>query len=152
MKQKEKIYKVLRWVFLSSISGILAGLSSAIFLTLLSLSTQTRKENMDLIYLLPLAGLAIGYIYHKFGRGSEKGNNLILDEIHSPKKVIPLRMVPFVLLGTLATHLFGGSAGREGTAVQMAGALSDNISKFISELHCINFSFIFSDTILNTFH
>ena len=131
MKQKEKIYKVLRWVFLSSISGILAGLSSAIFLTLLSLSTQTRKENMDLIYLLPLAGLAIGYIYHKFGRGSEKGNNLILDEIHSPKKVIPLRMVPFVLLGTLATHLFGGSAGREGTAVQMAGALSDNISKFI---------------------
>ncbi len=131
MKLDIKLNKFLRWTFLSLISGILAGLSSSIFLILLSLSTQTRKENMFLLYLLPLAGLFIGFIYYKFGKGSEKGNNLILDEIHNPKKVIPLRMVPFVLFGTLLTHLFGGSAGREGTAVQMGGTLSDHISRFI---------------------
>lgn len=128
---KSNISKYFRWVLLSTISGTLAGISSSIFLVLLSLSTETRVSNMKIIYLLPLAGLLIGFIYHKYGKRSEKGNNLILDEIHEPKKVIPLRMVPFVLFGTLLTHLFGGSAGREGTAVQMGGALSDNISKYI---------------------
>lgn len=128
---KSIIHKYFRWIFLSSISGLLAGISSSIFLVLLSLSTETRISNLTLIYLLPFAGFFIGYIYHKYGKESDRGNNLILDEIHNPKKIIPLRMVPFVLFGTLITHLFGGSAGREGTAVQMGGTLSDHISKFI---------------------
>lgn len=122
--------QALRWVYLSTISGILAGLSSALFLSLLSLSTRTRQDYNQIIYLLPFAGLVIGFAYDRFGGDSHKGNNLILDEIHSPKKVVPLRMVPFVLFGTLLTHLFGGSAGREGTAVQMSAALSDQLSKF----------------------
>uniref|UniRef100_UPI003569E0FC chloride channel protein n=1 Tax=Halobacteriovorax sp. TaxID=2020862 RepID=UPI003569E0FC len=128
---KSIIHKYFRWIFLSSISGLLAGISSSIFLVLLSLSTETRISNLTLIYLLPFAGFFIGYIYHEYGKESDRGNNLILDEIHNPKKIIPLRMVPFVLFGTLITHLFGGSAGREGTAVQMGGTLSDHISKFI---------------------
>ncbi len=128
---KSNILKYFRWIFLSSISGLLAGISSSIFLVLLSLTTETRNSNMSIMYLLPVAGFFIGYIYYKYGKGSDKGNNLILDEIHNPKKIIPLRMVPFVLFGTLLTHLFGGSAGREGTAVQMGGTLSDHISKYI---------------------
>jgi len=51
------------------------------------------------------------------------GNNLIIDEFHDPQAVIPFRMAPLVLLGTIFTHLFGGSAGREGTAVQMGGSI-----------------------------
>ena len=54
---------------------------------------------------------------------------MILDEIHDPKKMIPFRMAPFILISTLATHLFGGSAGREGTAVQMGGAIADQLSR-----------------------
>lgn len=60
------------------------------------------------------------------------GSNLIIDEIHDPKKVIPLSMAPFILVGTVLTHLFGGSAGREGTAVQMGASLSDQLSRFFS--------------------
>jgi len=77
-----------------------------------------------------LAGFAIGWVYHHHGKDIAGGNNLILDEIHDPKKITPFRMTPFVLLGTIVTHLFGGSAGREGTAVQMGASLSDQLTKF----------------------
>ena len=68
--------------------------------------------------------MVIGASYHHLGQGVVRGNNLLLDEIHTPRTRIPLRMAPLVLFGTLATHLFGGSAGREGTAVQMGGTLA----------------------------
>lgn len=85
---------------------------------------------MWLIALLPLAGLLIGSAYYYWGDEVVKGNNLLLEEYQNPRKVIPFRMAPMVLLGTLITHLFGGSAGREGTAVQMATAISDQFSRF----------------------
>ena len=59
----------------------------------------------------------------------EAGNNLLLEEIHNPKNIIPFRMAPLVLLGTDLTHLFGGSAGREGTALQMGASLADQLTK-----------------------
>lgn len=85
-------------------------------------------QNPWLHYLLPLAGLGIVIVYLRFGKNVEAGNKLLIEEIHNPQKTIPLRMTPLVLFGTLATHLFGGSAGREGTAVQMGGSLADQIS------------------------
>ena len=72
-----------------------------------------------------VAGLAVGSFYHRAGQSVEGGNNLLIDEIHDPKRVVPKRMAPSILITTTITHLFGGSAGREGTAVQMAGALAD---------------------------
>ena len=81
-----------------------------------------------MLFLLPVSRLAIGWIYHTVGKSVEAGNNLLLEEIHTPKSIIPLRMSALVLLGTLATHLFGGSAGREGTAVQMGGSLADQLT------------------------
>jgi len=85
--------------------------------------------NPKLILLLPLAGLISGLTYYRFGNKVESGFNLILDEIHRPKRIIQLRMAPLVLIGTLLSHLFGGSSGREGTAVQMGASLSDQLSK-----------------------
>jgi H+/Cl- antiporter ClcA len=67
--------------------------------------------------------------YHYWGESVVKGNNLLLEEYENPQQTIPLKMAPLVLLGTLMTHLFGGSAGREGTAVQMGGAISDQFTK-----------------------
>jgi H+/Cl- antiporter ClcA len=72
--------------------------------------------------------MGVGLVYHFLGKQVDGGNNLIIDEIHDPKKVVPLRMAPLVLGGTVVSHLFGASVGREGTAVQMSGALADQLT------------------------
>jgi H+/Cl- antiporter ClcA len=120
---------VLKWTIISSLIGTLAGSASAGFLISLDYVTNLREGNLWLIALLPLAGLAVGLMYQYFGNDIEAGNNLLIDTIHEPKETIPLKMAIFVYLGTIITHLFGGSAGREGTALQMAGSLSDQLSK-----------------------
>lgn len=81
--------------------------------------------------LLPLAGLVVGCMYHFWGRPVEAGNNLVLEEVHDPRRVIPLRMTPLILIGTALTHLFGGSAGREGTAIQTGASLSDQLTHLL---------------------
>lgn len=81
-----------------------------------------------MIWLLPLAGLFVGLVYSWYGEPVSAGNNLIIDEIHEPRKVVPIRMVPLLLGGTLISHLFGASIVREGTAVQMGGALADQLT------------------------
>lgn len=91
--------------------------------------TQFRIYNNWIIWLLPLGGLYIGWLYYQYGASVVKGNNLLLEEYDKPKKTIPLKMAPLVLITTLLTHLFGGSAGREGTAVQMGGAIADQFKK-----------------------
>ncbi|MBC7712947.1 MAG: chloride channel protein [Rhizobacter sp.] len=122
--------KFLKFFFLSVLTGIFAGITSSIFLHLLKWATDFRIQYMSIIWCLPVAGLAVGILYHLYGREASRGNNLILEEIHDPKKILPLAMAPLVLLGTLLTHLFGGSAGREGTAVQMSASIADNLGKF----------------------
>ncbi len=104
--------------------ALLAGTASAGFLWALEQVTRLRWEHGWLLFLLPLAGLAVGLLYHFAGGRAEAGNNLIMDEIHEPGGGVPARMAPLVLIGTLVTHLCGGSAGREGTAVQMGGSLA----------------------------
>ena len=120
---------LLRWLLISILVGALAGSASAFFLVALEWVTQWREAHAWLVALLPVAGFVIGLAYHYFGNRVVRGNNLILEEIHSPTTLIPLRMVPLVLGGTLLTHLVGGSAGREGTAVQMGGALADQLTR-----------------------
>lgn len=130
MKQIKTLNSYLRWTFFSGLSGAFSGLAATIFLISLEWVTGTRNTYPVIIWLLPIAGLGIGWVYYKFGQDVESGNSLIIDEIHTPKKIIPFHMTPFILLGTLMTHLFGGSAGREGTSVQMGASLSDQLSHF----------------------
>lgn len=120
---------ILKWLFISMILGLLVGTASAGFLQSLEWATNFRENHLWLITLLPVAGFLIGLLYYYFGKDVEAGNNLLIDNIHDPKEIIPLKMAPFVYLGTIATHLFGGSAGREGTALQMAGAIADQLTK-----------------------
>ena len=122
---------LLRWLLVSGLIGALAGTASAGFLVSLDWVTHWRETHPWALMFLPVAGLLIGLTYHYFGNRVVRGSNLILDEIHQPTKLIPLRMVPLVLGGTLVTHLAGGSAGREGTAVQMAGALADQLTRWL---------------------
>lgn len=76
-------------------------------------------------------GVFVSFLYMRYGKNSAKGNNLIIEQIQDGNETIPLRMAPLVLFGTLVTHLFGGSAGREGTAVQMGGSLAEWFGKLI---------------------
>lgn len=105
--------------------GVFAGVASGLFLWLLDAASHVRIHHEWLVYTLPFAGLIIGWLYERFGQSIKAGNNLVIDTIHDAGPEIPLRMAPMVLLGTVLTHLFGGSAGREGTAVQMGASLSD---------------------------
>jgi H+/Cl- antiporter ClcA len=118
----------VKWLVMCIIVGIFVGSASALFLASLSWVTDYRENHQWIIWLLPLAGLVIGLMYHNWGREVERGNDLIIEQFEKPDKTIPLRMAPFVLIGTLLTHLFGGSAGREGTAVQMGGAIADSFT------------------------
>ena len=120
---------VVRWSLLSSLVGLLSGVASAVFLYSLQWVTTFRELHGWIVALLPAAGLLIGWIYSRYGSSVESGSNLIIDEIHDPKAVTPIRMTPLILFGTLITHLFGGSAGREGTAVQMGASLADRLTK-----------------------
>ncbi|VVD68106.1 Chloride/fluoride channel protein [Pandoraea iniqua] len=113
---------------LAALVGVMAGSASALLLVALEFVTDTRLLHPWLLWLLPIAGFAVGWIYLRLGASVEAGNNLLIDEIHDPRRVVPLRMAPLVLAGTVITHLFGGSAGREGTAVQMGGALADQLT------------------------
>jgi len=118
-----------KWLLLATLVALLAGTASALFLFSLDWATATRLANPWLIGLLPVAGFAVGWVYLKLGSKVEAGNNLLIDEIHDPKNIIPARMAPLVLGGTIVSHLFGASVGREGTAVQMGGALADQLTK-----------------------
>lgn len=118
------IVQLLRWTWLALPVAVLAGSASALFLWSLDQVTGLHWRNPWLVWLLPVGGVAVGFLYHRIGKGSDKGNNLLIDEIHEPGGGVPARMAPLVLVGTLVTHLFGGSAGREGTAVQMGGSLA----------------------------
>ena len=125
------VVHLLRWVVLGSVVGVLAGLSSGAFLWTLDVATVAFDEHPALLYGLPIAGLCIGLVYHYGGGRAVEGNNLIIDEIHEPTAWVPRRMAPMVFVGTVVTHLFGGSAGREGTAIQMSGSLTDGASRLL---------------------
>ncbi|HEY8907300.1 MAG TPA: chloride channel protein, partial [Rhodoferax sp.] len=124
-----------KWILLASAVAALAGSASAFLLFALDWATSTRITHRWLIWLLPIAGFVVGWLYLRFGQHVEAGNNLLIDEIHDPKKVIPLRMAPLVLGGTVISHLFGASVGREGTAVQMGGALADQFTHLFNLKH-----------------
>lgn len=122
---------LLRWIVLGAASGVLAGVSSWLFLDVLDRITRFREAHGWLLFLLPAGGLLIGLVYHHLGGRAAQGNSLLIDQIHEPTEWVPKRMAPLVLLGTWATHFFGGSAGREGTALQMSGSLSDTMARVL---------------------
>jgi H+/Cl- antiporter ClcA len=134
-EQMALIGYVLKWLVLAIMLGLIVGSACALFLWSLELVTNLRFGNPWLLWLLPAAGALVGFLYWSLGRSVEAGNNLIVDEIHEPGGGVPLRMAPLVLIGTIVTHLFGGSAGREGTAVQMGGSLASGLARLIPGLN-----------------
>ncbi|HEX6240342.1 MAG TPA: chloride channel protein [Polyangiales bacterium] len=129
MTERERLGALARSLGLGALVGVVCGSASALFLAALERATALREERSSLVWALPLAGLAIGALYQRFGQPIQAGNNLVIDAIHDDGPELPLRMAPMVLIGTVLTHLFGGSAGREGTAVQMGASLADALAQ-----------------------
>jgi H+/Cl- antiporter ClcA len=121
----------LRWVLLGIGVGIVAGFSAAALLASLTWATDTRVDHGWIVWFLPVAGLVTGCLYHYTGGRSAEGNNLIIDEIHEPRAGVPRRMAPLIFFSTFVTQLFGGSAGREGTGIQLSVGLSDSLARYL---------------------
>lgn len=110
-------------------SGVLAGLSSWVFLEALDRVTRWRLDHGRLVWLLPVAGAVVGVVLHRWGGRAAQGTPLVVAESRDLTDGVPARMAPLVLGGTLLTHLVGGSAGREGTALQLSGSLTDTMAR-----------------------
>lgn len=118
-----------KWVFIGALVGVLTGSASALFLYCLESATNLRVENTWLLFLLPFGGALVSFLYSKYGKNSSKGNNLIIEKINDSSADLPLVMAPLVFFGTIITHLLGGSAGREGTGVQIGASIAEGIGK-----------------------
>ena len=123
----------LKLIIAGIIIGLIVGIIDTIFGRGLLLIGDIRKEY--LYYFVPflaLAGLLIVFIYQKFAGKTGKGMGLIFEVGHGTEKEIPLRLIPIVTVATWITHLFGGSAGREGVAVQLGATLSHRFNKYFN--------------------
>ena len=112
----------------SIVSGLLVGGVSTLFYFGMYVVTLTRTKNPWLIFLLPVSGILIVGCYRLLHDEKDTGTNLVLSAIHSDED-LPLRMAPLIFISTLITHLFGGSAGREGAALQLGGSIGNGLGK-----------------------
>lgn len=119
-----------KWLLVLVSMAVTVGSVSAFFLWSLDAVTRVRFSHSWLLWLLPLGGFAVGWLYQKLGKSALGGTHLLIGEIHQPGGGVPRRMAPLILVGTLITHLFGGSAGREGTALQMGGGIAATFARF----------------------
>lgn len=118
---------LVKWLILGALVGVLAGIAAWVFLTGLRMVTDVRATHPWLILLLPLAGLLVGTLYYRYAGIAARGNNLIVEQLHTLDQPIPARMTPMILIATWIGHLAGASIGREGVGVQMSTALADTL-------------------------
>ena len=129
-KAKHSVFYVsafVKWTFFSLIIGALGGAVGAAFSHLISYVTDVRMNNDWLIYLLPLGGVVIAFVYHIL-KVEHKGTNDVFRAVRSEKKV-PFTLAPAITIGAGITHLVGGSAGKEGAALQLGGSIATVVSK-----------------------
>lgn len=146
--------ELLRWLAICIVLSVLVGSLVAFFVTALDSVTQIHWRNGWLLYFLPFAGIFSGWLYHRYGKDCEAGNSQIYAQVKqcsstnavggidageglhvgagpAPHDRVPWQMAPLVFIGTLVTHLFGGSAGREGSAVQIGGAIASGFARWL---------------------
>ena len=121
----------IKWLICSAIIGITCGAVGTAFHYSVEYVTQFRSGHRWIIFLLPAAGLLIVFLYRAGGIKHDKGTNLVIGSIRNPEYNVPFRMAPLIFITTVITHLFGGSAGREGAALQIGGSLGASIGKLI---------------------
>ena len=129
----KKIYYNLKtcalWLFMAGLTGISVGAFSSAFSFCLKKVTMLRGQYPFLLYFLPVGGVIIVFLYHLCGVRQDKGTNIIMTAVHGKNQDVPAYMAPLIFVATIITHLFGGSAGREGAALQMGGSIGNTIGR-----------------------
>ncbi len=120
----------LKWILLSSLIGGIGGVLGSIFHRSIDYVTELRGEYAWMLYLLPVGGLVIVWLYHTFHANRGVDTNLVLESVRV-KKDVPFMMAPLIFIGTVITHLVGGSAGREGAALQLGGSVAYRLGKLL---------------------
>ena len=119
-----------KWIVFSCLIGAVVGAVGGAFHEAVNLATAYREAHSGVIYLLPLAGLAILGLYQLCGLPRDPGTNYVLVAVRE-NDPIRLRMAPLIIISTVLTHLFGGSSGREGAARQMGSSISDRLGRLM---------------------
>lgn len=119
-----------KWLAIACVVGIVVGGFSSLFSRSMTWATNFRLSNDFIIYFLPLGGLAIVGLYYLFDFRDDRGTNMVLANIHAESE-IPFKMAPLIFISTVLTHLFGGSAGREGAALQLGGSIGNKLGKLL---------------------
>lgn len=129
MEVKDYIWTFGKWFLLSGLSGALCGLVGTAFSYGIRFVTKTRGDYPWFLYLLPVAGLIIVFLYQILDVKQDKGTNLVLSSVQDPKEKVPLKISFLMFVSTLLTHLGGGSAGREGAALQIGAGISTAVGR-----------------------
>lgn len=119
----------LNWTFLSCFVGVAAGLIGVAFFNAISQVTDIRRENPWLIFLLPFVGLFIVFLYRIMDMKKDPGTNIMITAILEHDLKLPHRLALLIFISTVLTHLFGGSAGREGASLQIGGCIGSAVGR-----------------------
>ncbi len=130
-QSKEYVMYFIRWMFRAAVVGLLCGLVGTVFHRSLEYVAELRMEHSWLLYFLPLAGVLIVFCYRVCGVKDDRGTNMVLDSIQSTPNM-SFRTAPLIFIGTLLTHVCGGSSGREGAALQIGGSLGATVGRIFS--------------------
>lgn len=124
------IKALVKWLTIAVTVGVMGGLTGALFHKILDIVTEYRIHHSHILYFLPLGGIAIAAMYRLFRSKGKIDTNRIIRAV-SEDGDVPFVIVPLIFLGTVITHLFGGSAGREGAALQIGGGIGYNFGKLL---------------------
>lgn len=127
-KIRHNVLLFLKWSAISILVGLIVGGFSTLFAFIMNIMTEYREQNDYMLYFLPLGGIITVFLYSAFNYKNDKGTNLVLSTIHAQAE-LPLRMAPLIFFSTIITHVFGGSAGREGAALQLGGSIGNQIGR-----------------------
>ncbi len=125
---KNYIITFFRWIFFAGITGLIGGITGTIFHISVERATEFRLLNSWILYLLPAGGIAIAALYKMFNMNDSTGTNQIINSIRTDDNV-PIKLAPLIFISTVITHLLGGSAGREGAALQLGGSIGSYVGK-----------------------
>ena len=129
LKEPGKFIKsFVKWVIIASVVGIISGVVGTAFRAAVEHANIIWDNNDWLIYLLPIGGIVIVALYKVCGMTSSIGTDRIIGSVRA-ESVVPVRLGPLIFISTFITHLLGGSAGREGAALQLGGSIGTHVGK-----------------------
>ena len=124
------VMTLIKWIVFSIIMGAVGALAGVVFHFSVDIATHFRADNPKVLFLLPLAGVIIVFLYHVSNMDNDKGTNQILDSARTGGKVSFL-VTPLIIISTTLTHLCGGSSGREGAALQIGGSIGSKFARIL---------------------